>query len=328
MVNIDVGFSMWLDFIERDFLKKDFKTLIEKDIINGATSNPAIFASAIITSKAYQEQLELLKELNPKDKYEALAIEDIKNGAIALRETYDSYNDGYISIEIDPFLSNDTKGSLDEARRLFRAIDEPNVMIKVPATEAGYEVMGTLIQEGISVNATLVFSPTQAQKCLEVMSNAMRIYDNSGGGRVEAVISVFVSRFDRLMDNQLEDKAKLGIMNASKIYNLIQKKHSPAIKTLFASTGVKGDSLPQEYYINELYAPHSINTAPLNTIEAFINSNPSQKPKLPMSEDDINEYFNNLKDKGVDMDSIYNKLFNEGLKAFEISFKDMLESLK
>jgi len=328
MVNIDVGFSMWLDFIERDFLKKEFKELIEKDIINGATSNPAIFASAITTSSAYKEQLKSLKDLTPKEKYEALAIEDIKNGAKALRGVYDSGNDGYISIEVDPFLSNDSKGTLDEARRLFKAIDEPNVMIKIPATEAGYEVMGSLIKEGISVNATLIFSPSQAKKCVDIMSHAMEVYNNSGGGRVEAVISVFVSRFDRLMDDKLEDKAKLGIMNASKIYNLIQKKHSPAIKTLFASTGVKGDDLPQEYYINELYAPHSVNTAPLNTIESFIDSNPSQKPKLPIPQNEIDNYFNNLEDKGIDMNSVYDKLFNDGLKAFEISFKDMLESIK
>jgi len=328
MVNVDVGFSMWLDFIERDFLKKEFKELIDKNIINGATSNPAIFASAITTSEAYKEQLKSLKDLTPKEKYEALAIEDIKNGAKALREVYDSRNDGYISIEVDPFLSNDTQGTLDEARRLFKAIDEPNVMIKIPATEAGYKVMGALIEEGISVNATLIFSPTQAQKCVDVMSNAVRRYDNSGGGRVEAVISVFVSRFDRLMDSKLEKKAKLGIMNASKIYNIIQQKHSPAIKTLFASTGVKGDDLAQEYYINELYAPHSVNTAPLNTIEAFINSNPSQKPKLPIPQNDIDNYFKNLEEKGVDMDSIYSKLFNDGLKAFEISFQEMLESIK
>lgn len=328
MVNIDVGFSMWLDFIERNFLKKEFKELIEKDIINGATSNPAIFASAITTSNAYKEQLKSLKDLTPKEKYEALAIDDIKNGAKALRGVYDSGNDGYISIEVDPFLSNDSKGTLNEARRLFKAIDEPNVMIKIPATEAGYEVMGSLIEEGISVNATLIFSPSQAQKCVKVMSHAMQVYDNSGGGRVEAVISVFVSRFDRLMDDKLEDKAKLGIMNASKIYNLIQDKHSPAIKTLFASTGVKGDDLPQEYYINELYAPHSVNTAPLNTIESFIDSKPSQKPKLPISQNEIDNYFNNLEELGIDMDSVYDKLFNDGLKAFEVSFKDMLESIK
>ena len=328
MVNVDVGFSMWLDFIERDFLKKEFKELIDKDIINGATSNPAIFASAITTSEAYKEQLKSLKDLTPKEKYETLAIEDIKNGAKALRGVYDSGNDGYISIEVDPFLSNDTQGTLDEARRLFKEIDEPNVMIKIPATEAGYEVMGTLIEEGISVNATLIFSPSQAKKCVEVMRHATQVYNNSGGGRVEAVISVFVSRFDRLMDSKLEEKAKLGIMNASKIYNIIQEKHSPSIKTLFASTGVKGDALAQEYYINELYAPHSVNTAPLNTIEAFINSNPSQKQNLPIPQNEIDNYFSDLENKGIDMDSIYEKLFNDGLKAFEVSFKDMLESIK
>jgi transaldolase len=332
MVDRDFGFSLWLDFVERDFLKNEFSKFIDRGAINGATSNPAIFATAITTSSAYKEQLEGLKGSTAKAKYEAVAIEDIKLAARKLRTLYESGNDGYISIEVDPFLSNDTQGTLNEARRLFREIGEPNVMIKIPATDAGYGAMGKLIQEGISVNATLVFSPEQAQKCLDAMSRAMVEYELVGGGRVEAVISVFVSRFDRLLDSELEkhgiSKATLGIMNAAKIYNLVQANPTRAIKILFASTGVKGDELAPEYYIKELYATHSINTAPLRTIEAYIVSNPSREAKLPISNQKINAYFAKIAQAGIDMDGVYERLMQEGLEAFEIAFRDMLGAIE
>ncbi|HSR74389.1 MAG TPA: transaldolase family protein, partial [Sulfurovum sp.] len=112
MVNRDIGFSLWLDFVERDFLKNEFMKLIQEGVINGATSNPSIFASAITTSSAYKEQLASLSGKSPKEKYEALAIEDIRTAARALRPAYDEGNDGYISIEVDPFLSNDTEGTI------------------------------------------------------------------------------------------------------------------------------------------------------------------------------------------------------------------------
>jgi len=320
-----------LDFVERDYLKNEFSALIEKGIINGATSNPSIFASAITTSSAYQEQLASLQGKSPKEKYEALAIEDIRTAAQALRESYDEGNDGYISIEVDPFLSNDTQGTIEEGKRLFAAIDEPNVMVKVPATNAGYAAMTELLSTGISVNATLIFSPEQARRCLKAMKEGIDTFSNNGGCRVEAVISVFVSRFDRLLDADLEkeglDVAKTGIYNAAKIYNLIEKNHTPSVRTLFASTGVKGDDLPADYYIRELLAPHSVNTAPLATIEAYI-AKKETAPKLPIDDDVINGYFTKLGDNGFDMDEVYATLLKDGLEAFEKAFEEMLESLK
>ena len=330
MVNRDINFSLWLDFVERDYLKNEFSALIEKGIINGATSNPSIFASAITTSPAYKEQLDSLNGKNAKEKYEALAVEDIRTAAQALRKNYDIGNDGYISIEVDPFLSNNTEGTIAEGKRLFAAIGEPNVMVKVPATEAGYAAMRELLSMGISVNATLIFSPKQAQKCLKAMKKGMDEFEALGGGRVEAVISVFVSRFDRMLDADLEkeglEKSKTGIYNAAKIYNLIEANHTPAIRTLFASTGVKGDALPTDYYIRELLAPHSINTAPLSTIESYIQK-PASLTKLPIEESEINGYFTKLSDNGFDMDEVYNQLLKEGLEAFEKAFQEMLNSL-
>lgn len=331
MVNREINFSLWLDFIERDYLKNEFSTLLEKGIVNGATSNPAIFANAITTSPAYKEQLASLEGKSAKEKYEALAIEDIQTAARMLRPLYDDGNDGYISIEVDPFLCNDTNSTIEEGKRLFKAIGEPNVMVKVPATQAGYEAMTELMAEGISVNATLVFSPKQATQCFKAMTKGIAKGEQYGACRVEAVISVFVSRFDRALDAELEavglDPSKTGIYNAAKIYNMIEDNGVPNIRALFASTGVKGETLEPTYYIKGLMAAHSVNTAPLATIEAYIQT-PDTLDILPLDSALINGYFMNLEDNGFNMDDIYAELLKEGLVAFEESFKDMLEQIK
>ncbi len=334
MVNDKTGFSLWVDFIERDFIKTTLKELIKDNIVDGATSNPSIFANAITTSPAYKEQLVNLKDKSPKEKYEALAIKDIKNAAKVLSVCYNAGYEGFISIEVDPYLSNDAKATIEEGVRLFKEIDEPNVMIKVPATEAGYEAMRELTKMGISVNATLIFSPSQAIKAKEALSQGIKEFSSfSGEGRVEGVISIFVSRFDRKLDPILKEKgiptAKTGILNAAKIYNLIMQEKNPAIKPLFASTGVKeSQDLPKDYYITSLVAPHSINTAPLDTIRAYESNPQKDKLALPIDDATIDEYFKELVKAGINMDNIYDELMQEGLKAFEDSFSSMLKSLE
>jgi len=325
------SFSLWLDFIERDFLKKDFKNLLERGDILGATSNPTIFANAIKNSKAYSAQLKTLKGKSPKEKYEALAVEDIKNTAQILRPLYDRGRDGYVSIEVDPTLSNDAEATIEEAKRLFRTIGEPNVMIKIPATPAGYKAMYELMSDGISINATLVFSPEQAQESFTAMTRGISKCEADGGCRVEGVISVFVSRFDRKLDPILAEKglkgAKTGIYNASKIYNMVEKNSIPNIRTLFASTSVKGSNLPPDYYIKGLSAPHSINTAPLDTIMEYLKNEVSQEA-LPIENSEIDNYFDELEAHGINMNRVYQELLEEGLEAFEKSFAELLETLK
>ena len=331
MVNRDINFSLWLDFIERDYLKNEFGKLLEQGIVNGATSNPAIFANAITTSPAYKEQLASLEGKSAKEKYEALAVQDIKTAAQMLRPLYDEGNDGYISIEVDPFLCNDTQGTIEEGKRLFKEIGEPNVMVKVPSTQAGYEAMTVLMADGISVNATLVFSPKQATQCFKAMTKGISQGEQFGSCRVEAVISIFVSRFDRALDVELEasgiDPHKTGIYNAAKIYNMIEDNEVPNIRALFASTGVKGDALTANYYIKGLMAAHSVNTAPLATIEAHLETNETGEA-LPIENSILNGYFMNLEDNGFNMDDIYKQLLDEGLVAFEESFKKMLEQIQ
>jgi transaldolase len=334
MVDDKTGFSLWIDFIERDFIKTTLKELIKDEIIDGATSNPSIFANAITSSAAYKEQLQSLEGKSAKEKYEALAIADIKAAAKELRVCYDTGYEGYVSIEVDPYLSDDTEGTINEGARLFKQIDEPNVMIKVPATEAGYEAMEELMSRGISVNATLIFSPEQALKAQKAMRKGIHKFTSfSDEGRVEGVISIFVSRFDRKLDNRLKElnipTAKTGILNAAKIYNLLMEKKEPAIKPLFASTGTKAEqNLPEDYYITNLVAKHSINTAPLNTIKAY-TSNPNRgKLALPILNDTINDHFKALENAGIDMQEVYQELMQEGLKAFEDAFSDMLKVIE
>ncbi len=331
MINENIDFSLWLDFIERDFLKQKFKGLIDQGVINGATSNPAIFANAIETSPAYTAQLDRLKNHSAKAKYEALAKEDIRMAAEALLPLYEKGKDGYVSIEVDPFLCDDTEGTVKEGRRLHQQIGMPNVMIKVPATEAGYAAMTQLMGEGIDVNATLIFSPMQALKTLDAMQEGLKIWRAENDKPVRGVLSVFVSRFDRMLDEKLIEKGiapgKVGIMNAASIYNLVESRNEPALRTLFASTGVKGDAYEADYYIKGLMAPHSVNTAPLATIEAFLE-NPDHHPRLPIDGEAIAQFFERVEAARIDMNEVYDKLLEDGLKAFKEAFAQLLGHLE
>lgn len=323
----EINFSLWCDFIERDFLENKFQEIIKDETIHGATSNPAIFAGSITSSFAYKQQLDMLQANNSKTIYEELAIKDIRRAAELLNPIHQENNsDGFISLEVDPMLSNDTQGTIEEGMRLNSQINFDNVMIKVPATKAGYEAMRALTSEGVHVNATLVFSPEQAIKCAE----ALNLGIGESNKDTKAVVSVFVSRFDRMCDSKLESKgletAKLGIMNAIKCYHEVNKFGNNNIRTLFASTGVKGDSLPASYYIDNLLYENSVNTAPLATIEDWLIDG-SKKPSVVVSEDECDEYFALLKANDIKLDDVYSTLLTEGLEAFEVSFSELLEKL-
>ncbi|MFA6143735.1 MAG: transaldolase [Sulfurimonas sp.] len=319
-------FSLWADFIERTFLDEGFKKLVAQGIINGATSNPAIFKNAILTSSAYKEQLSTLTHLSPKEKYEAVAIFDIQKAADILRPLYDVGDDGYVSIEVDPFLCDDTEATIQEGIRLFETINRPNVMIKIPATQAGYCAMESLASRGIPINATLVFSCEQAQQCANAFMNASK-----NSEPVDTVISVFVSRIDRAIDEQLQlegvESGLMGIMNAAEIYSQVEAQHIPKCRVLFASTGVKGDSLRASYYIDELLAANSINTAPIATIDAYIMGG-DKTIKLPLSSEKIALHKQHVKEAGINMDRVIEAQIDEGLEAFKSAFNEILTALE
>lgn len=320
MVNQTLGYSLWADFIERDFLEGTFKSWIDQGVINGATSNPAIFKQAFTTSKAYENQKQELQGQSAKEIYEALAISDIQRAADLLRPLFDVGNDGFVSIEVDPVLCDDTQGTIDEGLRLWKAINRPNVMIKVPSTDAGYEAMTALMAEGIAVNATLVFSMDQARRVAEAFVKA--------GCKAQGVISVFVSRFDRKVDSLLPThlKGKLGVANAAAIYAMIEAYNTPSIRTLFASTGVKGESLPASYYMTELYGTHCVNTAPIETIEAFLSVK-APAVSLPVETNLLEGILTQI-DSCMNRDDICQELMTEGLDAFKVAFKELLTSFE
>lgn len=322
----DLKFSLWADFIEREYLENEFRTLINDGIINGATSNPAIFKSAILNSPAYKEHLNSLEELTAKEKYEALAMYDITKAADILMSLYEANDDGYVSIEVDPFLCHETRATVEEGKRLYETIDRKNVMIKVPATKAGYAAMTELVADGIPVNATLIFSKEQALSCAKAFQEGVKRY----GSRVDTVISVFVSRVDRALDAKLAEHnisvALSGIYNSADIYNRVNEMNVEGCRVLFASTGVKDDSLPAHYYIENLLAYNSVNTAPIETIKAF-HANGFKIKALPIPNELIQEHFAKIAAIGIDFDEILETLVNDGLEAFKEAFRDILEAL-
>lgn len=319
------NYTIWCDFIERDFLEGEFQELIKDGVIAGATSNPAIFEQSITKSAAYKNQIESLRGKSGKEIYEALAMTDIKRAAEILLPLYEKdKNDGFISLEVDPTLCHDTMGTIEEGVRLFNAIAMPNVMIKIPATKAGYVAMRELTSMGINVNATLIFSPLQAKNCAEALSNGIKKANKITKG----VVSVFVSRFDRLCDTKLDTntKGKIGIINAMACYHEVTKIGNDDVRTLFASTGVKGDEYKASYYIDELVLPHSVNTAPLTTIKAWQKDGSCELSPLMMKES-CEVFFATLANFEIDLQKVYDELLSDGLKAFVDSFRVMLGKL-
>ncbi|QCT94465.1 transaldolase [Caminibacter mediatlanticus TB-2] len=315
--------SIWVDYLDREFLDTTFKDWVNSRLVNGLTSNPAIFSNAL-KKDVYKGEIEKLKKegKNSKEIYEELAVRDIQKACDILEPLYDEGDDGFASIEVDPRLINDAKGTIDEALRLYDKIERDNVMIKIPANEAGYKAMEELAKRGININATLVFSPNQAMKSLEAISK--------GGRRIEGVISVFVSRFDRKLNNQLAmqnlAKDRVGFFNAIKIYNQIEEAGYSNIRTLFASTGVKQDYLNKDYYVENLYLPHSVLTLPLDVIEEIKNKELNESFHFQTKH--IDAFFSFLTPAGINMQKVYQELFDEGVEAFEKAFEDMLNSIK
>ncbi|WP_273404605.1 transaldolase [Campylobacter avium] len=320
------NFSIWCDFLEDSFLDNEFLNLIYSNTINGATTNPSIFKNAILNSKQYKERIARLNTKNAKQKYEILAIQDIKKAADKLSLNYFTNNEGFISIEIDPRLHDNTALSIGEAKRLRTEIAKDNVMIKIPATNESYEAMYELMKEGINVNATLIFSYEQSIKCFEALNLGLKEFrkKNKGLKEPKAVISVFVSRYDRLLNNRVLEKNKLGIYLASFAYHYIQAQNEANIKTLFASTGVKGDDLPKDYYIKEFLFKDCINTAPLDAIEAFKGKKLEFKEPLSLEELHQKLEQNISKDE---LDEASKFLLDDGLKLFCEAYEDILSAL-
>src|ERR1700720_134728 len=213
---LNFGQSVWLDYIRRDLLTTgELKRMIENDGLRGMTSNPSIFEKAITGSTLYAETLKGLesrKDLDAAGRYEQLAIKDIQDAADIFRPVYDQskFRDGYVSLEVSPYLAHKTQETLAEARRLWKAVGRPNVMIKVPGTPEGIPAFQQLISEGINVNVTLLFSQVVYQKVAEAYIRGLEKFAASGGDvkRVASVASFFISRIDTLVDSEIDSKLK------------------------------------------------------------------------------------------------------------------------
>ncbi|MWV61570.1 transaldolase [Helicobacter saguini] len=320
--------KIWCDFIERGFLESEFRELVNRGKISGATSNPSIFANAL-KSKNYADSIQSLKAQGKKGEeiYEILAIEDIKLAAKILAPLHEKdARDGLISLELNPALSENVPASIDSGVRLWREIDSKNAMIKVPATKSGYEIMEQLMLREINVNATLVFSKAQAREVLAAFKRA--------GTGAQGVISVFVSRFDRVLDSKLprDLQGKIGIANAIDIYkDFCAENTSENYRILFASTGVKTLNDVYEdagYYVYPLAFSDCVNTLPLDTLSAIDFSRLSPPTSLEShASHDFLSILESLKDYKINLHETQHNLLIEGLKAFETSFEEMLGSL-
>ncbi|NOZ27007.1 MAG: bifunctional transaldolase/phosoglucose isomerase [Chloroflexi bacterium] len=359
----ELGQSVWYDNIQRGLITSgELKRLIEEDGILGVTSNPTIFQRAIADSADYDEALKelALAGRSTLEIYEALAIEDIRMAADLLRPVYQQTDgrDGYVSLEVSPDLAHDTERTVTEARRLFAAIDRPNVMIKVPATPAGIPAIEQLIADGININVTLIFS-------LDAYEQAANAYIAGLERRAEAglpldavasVASVFVSRVDTAVDGWLNERlqktsdpderaqieallGKAAIANAKIIYRHFQKlfgadrfqalreRGARVQRPLWASTSTKNPQYRDVMYVEELIGPDTVNTMPPATIQAFKDHG---VVRLTVTEgvDEAEEILAALGRLGVDLDAVMQRLLDDGVRAFADSYHALLECVE
>ncbi len=349
----DLGQSIWCDHISRKMIDSgELKHLIDLGIV-GVTSNPTIFMKAITGSTDYDTAFKrLLNETHDNMAlYEGLVIPDIADAADILRPVYDKTDgvDGYVSVEVNPKLAYDTKATIDEARRLYGELNRPNIFIKVPATNEGIPAIETLIGEGISVNVTLIFG-------LEMYDAVMRAYQAGlqrlaavGGDlkHVASVASFFVSRVDTLVDSRLEQiggnatelAGKAAVANARLAYARFLTAFNPngpwgslasagarVQRPLWASTSTKNPAYFDTLYVDTLVGERTVNTLPPATIDAVLDHGHA---KIVLSDEIDAEVslVKQLADLGIDMKQVTDQLLDEGVRAFEESFDELLANV-
>ena len=356
---LQCGQSVWLDSISRDLIKSgQLQRLVTEDKLHGLTSNPTIFEQAIGHSDAYDNALRQLLRANEKQTektlFEALAIEDIRMAADVLRSVYDETHggDGYVSLEVSPHLARDTGGSIAEAKRLWQAVERPNLMIKIPGTPEGIPAIEQLISEGINVNVTLMFSLRHYDAVARAYITGLERRDaySPGGNKIwpVSVASFFVSRVDNVIDPMLEKigtqealalRGKIAIANAKLAYQRFRetfygepfdswrKKGVHVQRPLWASTSTKNPAYSDVLYVEELVGPDTVNTLPLKTLEAFRDHGRVSETLgkgLAQAEADVAQ----LKKLGIDLNAVTEKLQNDGVDSFAASYDKLLASLK
>jgi len=358
------GQSMWLDYIRRDLITSgSLKTMIEEDGLRGMTSNPAIFEKAIAESSLYDDILKSLasrNDLDTKARYEQIAIRDIQGAADLLRPVYESskFRDGYVSLEVSPLLALKTQETIDEARRLWKAVNRENVMIKIPGTAEGLPAIRQAIGEGINVNVTLLFAQEVYEKVAEAHIAGLEDLAKRGGDlkKIGGVASFFISRIDSLVDSMINDKlktatdaqpqallksllGKVAIANGKLTYLRYQRIFSgprwqalaaqgaQTQRVLWASTSTKNPAYRDVMYVEELIGPDTVNTMPPATIDAFRDHG---RLRNSLTEDvaGAQNVMDNLARTGISIKEVTTKLTDDGVKLFADAFDKLLAAVE
>ncbi|QDM16165.1 bifunctional transaldolase/phosoglucose isomerase [Tardiphaga sp. vice352] len=346
------GQAVWLDFLARGFIARgDLKKLIESDAVKGVTSNPSIFEKAIGSSDEYDAPITKALQsgdLAVADLFEALAIEDIQHAADVLMPVYEAQNgtDGFVSLEVSPYLALNTEGTIKEAQRLWNSVKRPNLMVKVPATTEGVPAIERLIGEGISINVTLLFAQQSYLDVAEAYLKGLETYVAGGGdpSRIASVASFFISRIDAQVDKQLDEKiaaandpaerqrlaalkGKVAIANARLAYQEYKKLFSGARweklkakgaqpqRLLWASTGTKSKEYRDTVYIEELIGPDTVNTVPPATLDAF-RDHGLLRNSLEEDIEGAKKVLADLDKTGISLDKITADLVANGVRLF------------
>ncbi len=357
------GQAVWLDFLARGFTAKgDLKRLVDEDGVRGVTSNPAIFEKAIGGSDEYDAAIASLLESGDRsvtDLYEALAIEDIRQAADVLKPVYEQTHgaDGFVSLEVSPYLANDTRETVAEGERLWHAVDRKNLMIKVPATPEGLPAIEQLTAKGISVNITLLFSQRVYRQVVEAYLAGLETYVANGGdpSQVASVASFFVSRIDTAVDAQLDDeiattqnigkqdrckhlKGKVAIANAKLAYRDYKRlfsgerwerlaaKGAKPQRLLWASTGTKNKAYSDVLYVEELIGPNTVNTVPPATLDAF-RGHGKVRDTLEQHVEEAQKTLDDLAAAGISLDIITDELVRDGVRLFADAADKLLGAL-
>ncbi|MEN9946140.1 MAG: transaldolase [Pseudomonadota bacterium] len=339
------GQKIWLDNISREFLASgELHNLINHDGIAGITSNPAIFYKAISSDQRYQEQLHQLKHhsLSALQRYEALAIEDIKQACSIMLPLYNSSQaeDGYVSLEVAPELCHDSEGTIKSALELWNSINYPNLMIKVPATPAGIQALEQLIILGLNVNITLLFSLTQVNAVWQAYLNGLeaRVAQGLAIDKIKAVASFFLSRIDSAVDHilpsELQGKAAVNLarqayVNYLSLFNSerfkkLQHHGAKEQYLLWASTGTKNANYSDVLYIEELIGAQTINTVPDATLNAFRDHGQAKNSLTPENLHQAELVLAQIEQAGVNFEQLGEQLQQEGLALFVQAFDKLL----
>jgi transaldolase / glucose-6-phosphate isomerase len=358
------GQSVWLDYIRRNLITSgELKRMLDEDGVRGITSNPSIFEKAITGSTDYTDILTALQsrsDLDAKARYEQLAIRDIQDAADILRPIYQETkrHDGYVSLEVSPYLARDTQGTLEEARRLWKAVGRENVMIKVPGTAEGVPAFQQLISEGININVTLLFAQEVYEKVAEAYIAGLEQLAARRGdvSKIASVASFFISRIDTLVDSIVTEKlksttdpqaqsllksvmGKVAIANGKLTYQryqqifsgprweALQKKGARTQRVLWASTSTKNPSYRDVMYVEELIGPDTVNTMPPATVDAF-RDHGRLRNSLTEDLESAKDVMETLPKVGISMKAVTDKLTDDGVRLFADAFDKLLEAVE